>query len=454
LPDFIEDYKNEILSHIPTNPNWAEDIAISLLSTFCANIRTETKMGRILLATHYITIAPSSAVKSLPLREYLHPILDWIRDSSGNVDTNYRVPTGFTPESLTLWFSGGRIGRRVLLPHQTHGIIIRDEVSTLFKETSGKGYNVRLQEFLSDLFEGYIEPRFTISHEFNRGINDCHISFIGATTPFLYNVLEREIFIQGLGSRIMWEIFDTKYFETKEEDLIIDGDGKDMEHSLKDLTIKKYSAILTNIARFTNIVVKVKPKTEESAYLTRIKNSFGSKADEINKQNAESLDALYISKSFVKVWKLAALKVISRTYSEWKGRKVDDKIELFIESEDVEWSNQRVLRYISNFDRMLKDWTAKPIYKPVESEKNYYDAVIDSIECLPGKLATRLEIVTKTGIYWKKLKDILDELRNNGQIEFLCGIYVEELGDKMLKTHSINSEKQLPTIYRIKEIHP
>jgi hypothetical protein len=444
--DFIQDFKNEILENIPTNPAWAEDISICLLSTFCGNVNTSTKMGKIKANIQYIAIADSSAIKSLPLREYLHPTLDKVRELSGNLDLNFKLPSSFTPESMTLWFSGGTLGKKEIESHQHQGIIIRDEISRMFKETTGKGYNVQLQEFMSEMFDGYIDGRFTISHGESKVVKDCYVSFIGATTPYLYNVLEQEIFIQGLGSRILWETFRTEHRDYKEEEIIVNN----VKNIRKEEFITKYAKILTKISQFKSININV-GSPEISTSFVNIRNKYDRKALEFNLKDKNSLEALYISKAFVKLWKLASLHVVSRNCYNFINQNKDSEIVLEFNQDDINWAEERIDGHINKFIYMLNEWRTKPVFKPIESDKYSQDAVLSALRNSADLILTRRELEETTNLYSRKLADILRSVINANYVKMLKKSEVLALGEEFFNKHGINPQKMMPQCYKLIE---
>ena len=140
LSDFVEELQKQIMEDIPyTSPYWAEDIAISLLSTVSSNLQFSTKIGRVPSNVWFMAIAQSArGYKSPPLNYFLRPIIKQMEIDSGNLKWKLSLPSSFSMEGMTEF-----------LTKNSKGIIINDEMSQLFKATQGKGYTVSLMEFLA-----------------------------------------------------------------------------------------------------------------------------------------------------------------------------------------------------------------------------------------------------------------------------------------------------------------
>ena len=80
----------------------------------------------------------------------------------------------------------------------------RDEFSSLIKD-GDKPYLSDLPEFLSELYSGFIEPRYTKSGKLEAG-GEVYFSMISVTTPAVYGVLPSTYFSQGLGNRFIYVV--------------------------------------------------------------------------------------------------------------------------------------------------------------------------------------------------------------------------------------------------------
>lgn len=435
--DFIEDLKSEILKFIPTSPDWAEDNALVLFSTACHNVEFSTTMGRVPLNIWLIGIAPSSAVKTLSIKEYVIPIVEQRKQLGGNQDIDYELPSTFTPESITEWLSSG---------HQTRGIIIRDEVSSMFKETSGRGYNAQLSEYLISLYDGRIGLRYTIKHGAAR-VPNCYTTFLGATNPYLYTILDASDFTLGLGNRIAWEVFDISPKELTATELFSRIPEIRQE---KQRRIMEFATILSYIDRLTALRVEIKDNSRAGRILVSFRNEINSKALSLNQKDKSSIEALYISKSFVLALKLAALKVVSRSYTEFKDKKTDEPITLYVSKEDADWAVSKARRFNENFKKMLVDWSIKPRKKPVETVESYYN-VVEQYFNNSDRIFARPEFMDRTKLSSYDASQILKTLIEAAKIEKLTDEEIRALSEDICKKHHINRKKELPWVFRILE---
>lgn len=434
--DFIQQFQQEVLSIKHINSEWAEDIAISMLSAFSANVEFSTAKGKIPLNTWIIAIAPSSAGKSLPIREYVYPLLNKVQERSGNLKTDFRLPSTFTPESMT----------EFLATKHFDGIITRDEVSTLFKETSGRGYTIQLLEFLSTLYDGHIDRRYTISHG-DKFVGKCYIVFLGATTPYLYNILDAQTFIQGIGCRILWNVFDTTQRVFTKDDLF----SKSMQDPTNNRITKidEFVEHLSRLVEFTDINIAIDEKSKAAEIITEWANEIEKVAVARDKEK-KVLEALYFRKSLVSLLKLCALRRLSRGLPDMKKRNVKDHVELLVEEQDVEWATNKIGYYNDCFVQMLQNWRKVPVERPIETMDNWYGAIEDIMKKDQDRLATRQEIMATIRTNSNKLSEVLGSMVESGKIRKLTGIEVKALSDDVCIRHGIKKSNPNPGfIYKL-----
>jgi len=167
MDDFIEEYKTYILDRIPTQPEWAEAIAITVLSTAVGPDRKlPDRIGKLELNTWFLMIGPSGiAYKSAPLKYIVTPTLIKMTEF---IDYPIILPHRWSIEGLIEYMAKGF----------NVGIIVRDEFTGLFKETH-KQYLLDAMEFMSELYDGTLKKRYTrkakLEEVMNVYVSICYI---------------------------------------------------------------------------------------------------------------------------------------------------------------------------------------------------------------------------------------------------------------------------------------
>lgn len=341
--DFIEQVTNFIHSTTQTSKRWAECIAISMLSTIMGPNRYISNIkGKLTLNTWFLCIGPSGlASKTIPMKTYLTPTMTNI---SNFAQDNYHfvLPSRFSVEGFIKYFDTRNVG-----------IIIRDEFTSMIKDTA-KDYISDVLEFLSEMYDGQIQPRFTAQHGLNE-LKTCYIVFIGATTPYLYRVMKPDFFTQGTGNRMMIELFDDSDIREIKQDpeTFFRGPAFEME---RDSFINDVSETLERIRRCNMCNLY----TDEEASKLWVDFEFECRSIALRyyRSNMYDLHYSYLSRSAEMALKLCALYAVSRRWS--KIIRDDAPTELLVQKQDMERAIKRAKHHFQQFCKMLEQWRMRP----------------------------------------------------------------------------------------------
>ena len=170
-----------------------------------------------------------------------------------------------------------------------------------------KDYNIDLIEFLSQLYDGTVEKRYTRKAKLEQ-ILGCYICFLGATTPYLYEVLDADVFIQGLGNRIMYDYWHGRVKEYSEKELFFDprDDSKRYE---------RIDEFAENLAKLQQMYVYIlSPDGGSAKVLTSFYNKTHEMANKLYNKSPFDLRASYIARCGEFAIKLAGIKAVSRAW--------------------------------------------------------------------------------------------------------------------------------------------
>lgn len=371
--DFIDEYKNMILEGIPTHEDWAEAISITMLSTALGPERyLPTMIGKLKLNVWYLTIAPSGiGFKTAPLKYFAFPTLAKITEI---LDYPMIMPNRYSLEGFIEYLKKG----------YTTGCIVRDEFTSMFKE-SGKQYLTDIMEFLSELYDGAVQKRYTRKSKLEE-VKNVYITFIGATTPYLFKIMKADWFMQGTGNRILFIIYE----RTGRENETIKSDDFFMPQRLmvREQKIEKYAKILAKI-HVSNLEI-ITPNKKAGEELLKFRNEMIKKSEMLYRKDIYDLTHSYYARMPEYAFKLSAIKCASRNVDLILNTKNLDL--LMITIDDVKWALERINKHLQYFNKLINMWRIKPepmTAVTVEEQANFV------IEMLDGH---------KEGLLWKDLR--------------------------------------------------
>lgn len=378
--DFITQVGEFLTETTLTNPRWAEAIATSLISLVMGPERYISDIkGKLNLNVWFLCIGPSGmGQKTTPMKTYLLPILAKMTEIS---DYPYILPSRYSVESM--------IG---YMDEHNLGAIIRDEFTSMFKESYAKEYLADSLEFLSELYDGIIHPRSTFSHGTNK-MKKCYVNLIAATTPYLFKVMKADFFTQGTGNRIFIVMFDDESVSFKPLDPDNFFKGQVFEDK-REKFIEEVAEILCKI-RQTNAQYLIPDDEDASKIWTEFEYQCRTKAREKYKKNAYDLHYTYLSRLPEMVLKLSGVYAMSRSWSILHEKGCPR--ELLIIEQDMKKAVDQGWYHYEQFCKMLNAWRKVPDKSFVQSYQEQGAFIVDKIES------------TKEGnLKWYKVRKDLD----------------------------------------------
>jgi hypothetical protein len=354
-----------------------------------------TGVGPLNLNLFFLTIGPSGiGNKSLPLKYVLIPT---VIELSRILGKDLIFPTRFSVEGLIKWYS----------EVSPEGGFIRDEFTGILKET-GKGYLADVLEFLSELYDGTLQKRFTMKIGLNE-IKNVYVSFISATTPYLYKIMKPEFWMQGTGNRIIIDIFDIETVpkEAREVEYWQNDPGKQMMRDEKILEFAQKFASL----RDSNIAI-LRMDDESLEIWVNYRNKLNDEIKERWLKDDQDIHSSYIARMAEMAVKIAGLHFLSRQYDRLL---IEDTPELLVvEKEDIEYGINRMNKAYSDFKKMLIAWRRhKPAPAPVMNVKERVHQYVSALDSAPNKMLNITDwddqCTTETN------KDTMRELRRKAE---------------------------------------
>ena len=427
--DFIEEFTGFISERVPTADEWAEDLAVALLSTTLGRKRLiSTSIGNLRLNVWHIYIGPSGlGYKTVPMKEYVLTILSHMNEITGD---DLILPSSFSYEGMVEYMS----------KHNKEGIIIRDEVSTLFKEPSTKTYSADAIEFMSQLYDGTIQKRYTRKAKLDH-VSYCYVVFVGATTPYLYQVLDEEVFVQGLGNRILFDFWKGNLKKFNGDELFYDME----EELLREEKLKDYATKLCNLRKAKPTIFL--PEPDAAQMLAEFKSKVEREAYRLYEKDTRSLLATYLARTSEMAIKLSGLKMASRLWDVIPQSQLSN---LIFTAEDAEWAINKVKRHIENFKRLLSDWSKNSKEEEITTTRRQKMMVLEFINSMPYKMASQGEILSELGLRRdQKFYALISTLEEEGKIEKIVGKEeIEKLPDEIKKKYC-RGRGRYPIVYRL-----
>jgi hypothetical protein len=213
MGDFINDLKKDIRIAIPDiSEDWAEFCAIAPLSTILHEARVIEKTAPLKLNLFMITIGPPGIGKSIPMLDWTKSIIQRTGDL---INRDLLLPPRSSVEGFIKYVCGENCEEPN--PPRNTGILIRDEFSGMFRGLRSKDWQSEGMEFLSEMYDGTFQKRYTTRHGLNL-IDDLYASLITATTPYFTSELDKEFYIQGTGNRFLYSFHDIEEYNPEKTD--------------------------------------------------------------------------------------------------------------------------------------------------------------------------------------------------------------------------------------------
>jgi len=345
----IGKWEKFFLSRYPIGPMWARALPTSLVSAVLADVTLEDKMGPVKPNVWVLYLGPSGL-------GYKTPPLRIIREVARKYNPVLLAVSKFTPEGFTEWVMGLRekkdkdeIVRPGIPPHYAN-YIIRDETSKLLRESKGAKYMSSMKEYLSELWDGFIEGYYTRGMKYEGAI-PVYVVLLSASSDVFLKLLEEDFFRQGVGNRILWIKENTReptkldsqgfFFKEHEKDEELESLTNETIERLRRLKSLNFAFVL-GTAR--EMWVEYKYKIDQEVY------------------QGEGRTASFKVKQPLNALKLAMVYAASRMNANFGD------LMLTINDEDMKRAIEDTDKYYKMWVEVM-DWWAKKMHEEREEEK-------------------------------------------------------------------------------------
>lgn len=396
----IEEYTTYLLDHVPTNKHWATLIATTLVSSILTRkTYVITKIGPLRLNLFTLMIGPSGmSNKTAPLLYHMLPLIQRFNDLASR---DILLPTRYSVEGMIEYLTDQNLNS---------GVMIRDEFTSLFKDINNKKYMADGLEFLSEMYDGYIHKRYTRSTK-AQNPNNVYVNFISATTPYLFQVMQKGFFMQGTGNRKLY-IYDTpdNTDEFESEDFLI----RPQREYIFDDEIEHWAQRLFQFSQVPigRIGFEMGAAADK---VTHYRNDNIRKAKEMYDSDYLNQDYSYVVRMHEKAIKLAALHCVSTNLDNVIADP-DVAQMLLIREEDVDWAIDLCNECLGYYYKMMNVWASTAEVKSVRTERSEIDYVLYTIRNA-GENINHTSLRKKLG--WtnnQKFVDVMNLLIDSGDI--------------------------------------
>ncbi len=354
-PGFIEDTVEEMIERIPILNKYVAIATVeSMLSTCSFNIKTRNKASSLPLTTWYLIILPSGDWKTVPIKKWDMKILEKVEENIGR--QKRLMLSRFSDEGLIkhlTWHSievyNEETGENEKFSTiGNDGVIIRDEYTGMMKGIRKKDYMAESMELLSEIYDGIVGRRATVKHG-EQSVFSCCMSFLAATTPYIYTFPIGVDILQG-GMNRMNPI--TFIDEENDEELPPEFFDADDNENIKDNIANKLTKLI-NLPSLKMIVPDDECRDRWIAYELKYR---------LLKRKCGILNPIrgFYARQAEKVLKYSPLYYLSRNFDRLVAAGGSTGSLLTYEIEDMERAIKTQEFYLKNFKKMLVDWKAMP----------------------------------------------------------------------------------------------
>ena len=383
--DFITELTAEIIDIFKgINPLWAEACARSTLATILDKVKI-SYLGKPLSLNEYnICIGPPGAIKSLSM-DFCDEILE---ETNNKTKYCFILPSKFSSASMIEHLSEIRKDSKGYPPKykHSHGIIIRDEFTSLFKQARKTEWALDMLEFLSEMYDGQIRKKRTIERGEEKSPK-VYVNLLTATTFDFIAKVDDDFFNQGTGTRFLYTIIkpeeiELKKFEWKHFQKGVEEDRQDI--------INKFAEWLKNLYKVTEL-----QRLQLSYDTFKLWNDYNTTIKQkwlrLLSKDPLNWEYPYLNRLPEYVLKLAGLYAISRQIDFIIRLKENDRTEqlkeIKIDIEDFYRAKKTVNAHHKSFKKFIElRATITGRMKPV-SHMSVVDSIVEVLKNMPNGMS-------------------------------------------------------------------
>jgi len=385
---FIDDYRDFILCRVPTNRDWVESVATNVFNTVLGtDVEIHTQIGKLNTNLFFLCIGPSGlAQKTNPLKYYALPTLIGYGQC---LDLKPIMPSRFSVEGMIEYLS----------TKQSRGIIIRDEFSSVFKE-KGKSYIADILEFLSELYDGLLQKRYTRKAKLEHTANVC-INLLGATTPYIFALMDLSFFVQGTGNRILYIVTQAMTPKKTEMDFFWEKDRYTVDEELE-----KYIQRLVKFKKSLQEIAPVRTAILATDKLGEFRDKTLSVTKKFYDKDPQGIDHSYMARMGEMAIKLATVHAMSRLEATEEDLSKYAEFPVPVIDEDAEWAISKVKKHVKYFYELKRQWGLASQRLPVMTLESHFDRVVSIMKSFGGE-CMRTTLLRRCGWSTKKFNEII-----------------------------------------------
>jgi hypothetical protein len=430
---------HELLCHHYPRMNKDYLLAVSeaLLSASCWNVYTINDYGKLAPNIWVQMISPSGDGKTLPIDNFLVPVLEELEKQLETDDTVFKLYLAdYTKEAIVKFFSnktkcvvteGDKKKEKRCI--YTYGLLCKDEATMFLESAVHKQYMADIIAVESKIYDGKLYRRITTS----RGLEEvpkCFKASLAATTPAVYDLMKTTAFIQGGWNRydmIIGNPLSEEQVDLLPEDFFIRGRKKIAEF---EGISQQHAAQLLPIAEGERIYVEL---DEEANLLWREFEQRMKK--EAVKLEERDLRRGYLQRQAEKALKRAMLYTVSvvlekihllqpETFVDFEGKQRTEKL-LICEGWAMDMAIKNQEELFGYWLKMLEERKRTAISGEVRTdaaEMDYFDSKMKELSEKYGVFSRKL-VIEATGFKDgdKRLTSNIDTAQQRGKLKVLTG---------------------------------
>lgn len=409
MGDFITDLSAHIQAHCETNPLWADTVSMATLASVLEGLHFTTIVGPLNLNIYALCIGPSGlANKTVPMKNFVMPILE----KAGEVaSSDFVLPSRFSLEGLIARLNEGS--------KKSSGLIWTDEFTHVLKEAYGAGYLSEILEFLSELYDGTAQKRYTKKAKLEESKN-VFVNFLSATTPYIYEVMKPEMFLQGTANRFLFVVFkDAVERKYTPDQYFARDDAVQNSKETNDL----FGATLGELRRQLDHGYRVDIDRESNAgkiLLDFRERCIKQTREQYSEARPRDFGYSYLVRQPEICFKVAAIKAVSDycgsdyTKSSFFRSKV--LREILIKEAHAKWAVDMMALYQANFLRLQEEWGRHTTEKkPVLTLDKHQDLIRGYIKDAGGAILLKV-LKNQMSIKGSEVTDTLETMTSTVEL--------------------------------------
>jgi len=260
--------------------------------------------------------------------------------------------------------------------------------------------------------DGELQKRYTRKAKLEHTANVC-VSLLGATTPYIFTLMDLDFFVQGTGCRILYILAETMDQKKTERHFFWAKDRYTVDEELES-----YVQRLVKFKRRLQEVAPVRTAILATEKLGEFRDKTLLATKKLYEKDPQGIKHSYMARMGEMAIKLATVHAMSRL----EGR--DDDLSNYarfpvpVIDEDADWAINKVKKHIRYFRELIRQWGLVSQRKQVMTDAAYFERVEAILREQPNQEMMHSKLLKMCGWTSKKFGEIMRSMVDQKRVKW------------------------------------